>query len=111
MIHLLSHVTGSEVNDSRPVGSGHQALIGPSDCARDSDWIISLIPIPIPIFVIFLFLFLFFYCFCIFSFWLGLDGNPLLIRCPITQMVQISLGWSTLVVGSALMHTLKATSE
>ena len=61
MIHLLSHVAGSEVNDSRPVGSGHLALKSPSDCARDSDWMIPLILMHIPIFDIFLF-------FCILSF-------------------------------------------
>ena len=41
--HLLSLVTGSEVNDSWPVGSGNWALKGPSDCAQDSDWKIPLI--------------------------------------------------------------------
>ena len=41
--HLLSPVTSSEVNDSRPVGSGHWALKCPSDCARDSDWKLPLI--------------------------------------------------------------------
>ena len=60
--HFLSPVTGSEVNDSRPVGSGHWALKGPSDCARDSDWKIPLI------------LSQFFYFFI-----LGLKGNPLLL--------------------------------
>ena len=67
--HLLSPVAGSEVNDSRPVGSGHWALKGPSDCARDSDWKIPLI------------LSLYFFSFFFFFFFistLGLEGNPLL---------------------------------
>ena len=68
MIHLLSHVTGSEVNDSRPVGSGHLALIGPSDCARDSDWMIPLILMHMPIFISFSFsLFLMFLYFSLFG--------------------------------------------
>ena len=62
IIHLLSHVAGSEVNDSQPVGLGHQALTGPSDCARDSDWMIPLILIHILIFLTF------FGFFCILSF-------------------------------------------
>ena len=61
---ILSPITGSEVNDSRPVGSGHWALKGPLDCARDSDWKIQLI---------------LFLCFFSFSFFfLGLGGNSLL---------------------------------
>ena len=71
--HLLSPVTGSEVNDSRPVGSGHWALKGPSDCARDSDWKIPLILslfFSFIIIIIILFMYLFFI--------LGLEGNPLL---------------------------------
>ena len=36
-------VMDSEVNDSRPVGSGHWALKGPSDCVRDSNWKFPLI--------------------------------------------------------------------
>ena len=66
--HLLSPVMGSEVNDSRPVGSGHWALNGPSDCAWDSDWKIPLI------------LFLFFFSFAfslLFFFIFGLEGNPI----------------------------------
>ena len=81
-IHLLSHVAGSEVNDSWPVGSGHLTLKGPSDCARDSDWMIPLILIHILIFdtfIFFCFLSLFFkFSFVfVFFFLLGLDGNPL----------------------------------
>ena len=42
IIHPLSHVAANEVNGSQPVGSRHQALKIPSDCARDSDWMIHL---------------------------------------------------------------------
>ena len=48
-IHLLSHVVNSEVNDSWPIGSGHYVLKGPSDFARDFNWIIPLILVHIPI--------------------------------------------------------------
>ena len=82
-IHLLSHVAGSEVNDSQPVDSG-QALKGPSDCARYSDWMIPLILGHISIFDIFLYVFFFSDVFVFFFFWLRLNDNPLLIRCPIT---------------------------
>ena len=63
--YLLSPVTGSKVNDSRPVGLGHWPLKGPSDCAQDSDWKIPLI-------------------LCLNTFFFlggggGLEGNPLLL--------------------------------
>ena len=61
--HLLSPVAGSEVNDSQPVGSGHWALKGPSDCARDSDW-----KIPLILFLFFSFLLLFSFFFLCFHF-------------------------------------------
>ena len=74
----MSHVAGSKVNDSRPVGLGYKALKGPSDCAHDSDWMIPLILIHIPLFVSFFFsftfyllFFYFFFCFCIFLFLVG----------------------------------------
>ena len=77
--HLLSPVTGSEVNDSRSVGSGHWALKGPSNCARDSDWKIPLILSLFFSFLFFFFLFfLFFFIFLFLFFILGLEGNPLL---------------------------------
>ena len=54
--HLLSPVTGSEVIDSRPVGSGHWALKGPSDCAWDSDW-----KIPLILFLLYIYIYFFFF--------------------------------------------------
>ena len=59
----MSHVAGSEVNDSWRVGSGHKALKGPFDYARDSEWMVLLILIHIFIFDIFLF-----FCFLSFFF-------------------------------------------
>ena len=70
--HLLSPVTGSEVNDSRPVGSGHWALKDPLDGARDFDWKIPLI-LSLYIFIFYIFFFSFFFLFI-----LRLEGNPLL---------------------------------
>ena len=83
IIHPLSHVAGSEVNGSQPVGSGNLALKGPSDCARDSDWMIPIVIVierPIGL------------CLgsllddphLLFFFYLGLKGDPLFLRCPIT---------------------------
>ena len=76
--HLLSLVTGSEVNDSRPVGSEHWALNCPSDCARDFDW-----KLPLILSLIFSFFFPFFFFSFFFSFLFGarrqssfIDGVP-----------------------------------
>ena len=80
MIHFLSHVAGSEVNDSRPIGFralGFERPLGLCPAFRLDD---PLILIHKPFFFYFFFLFFdFFYCFCIFVFKLGLDGNPLFV--------------------------------
>ena len=66
-VHPLSHVAGSEVNGSRPVGSGHYALKSPSDCARDFRLDDPTYSIHTHLFDIFLVLFSFFFFFFFFE--------------------------------------------
>ena len=71
--HPLSYVTGSEVNGSQPVGSGALGFEKPLGLC-------SGFQLEAPTYSIHTFSFLFI------LFYLGLDGNHLFLRCPITLL-------------------------
>ena len=94
--HPLSYVTGSEVNGSRPVGSGELGFEKP----------LGLCPgfrLEAPTYSIHTFFYFYLYIFL----YLGLDGNPLFLRCPINLLFRNPQGLLNLSKsGSEPRHTL-----